>query len=262
VAAVLADDSAALFAPGPLTEIAAARHTWAELRDVLEPGPLATIVAHERIVRGESLDDDPVLETLPEVLLVPTRLLDWEPRYALAEYDRTSHRFASPPPIEFDGSVAALEAQTAGSARPATASPLVIEAFRELVGAWTAGSDGRADAVVVSGDEPAALGALGVRSARWRRIDTATAVAWLGWAGASGGAHGRRRGAAAGRAGAWWLLEELTGATTHDALGELAEGIVWSWWDAGEPDTGWCLQLMARKPEAGVTWAFTARDTA
>ena len=35
-------------------------------------------------------------------------------------------------------------------------------------------------------------------TARWAPLDAAEAVAWLAWAGASGGAHGRRRGAAAG----------------------------------------------------------------
>jgi hypothetical protein len=259
VAAVLDDASPAQFSPGPLTEIAAVRHGWHELRDVLEPGPAATVVAHERVVRGEDLTGDPVLAGLPEVLPIPARLLDWEPDYALAEYAVAGHRFPSPPPIVVDGTLIALEADPTSRF---DGDRLVIEAFRDLVSGWTAGSDGRAEVVAAIGDERRALAALGIRSARWCPIDTKTAVSWLAWAGASGGAHGRRRGAAAGRAGAWWLLEELTGATTHDALGALAEGIEWSWWDAGEPETGWRLQLTARRSGDGVTWAFSARDAA
>ena len=46
-------------------------------------------------------------------------------------------------------------------------------------------------------------------AARLAVLTPAEALAWLAWAGASGGAHGRRRGNAIGRFGAWWVLAAL-----------------------------------------------------
>ena len=82
-------------------------------------------------------------------------------------------------------------------------------AVRQLVEPWTASSDGQAEVAAVEGDAPAALRALGLTHARTTTLTPADAVAWLAWAGASGGAHGRRRGAAAGRFGALWLVAAL-----------------------------------------------------
>ena len=41
------------FTIGPLTEVAAQHHTWADLSPVLDRGPRAAFVAHERVLRGE-----------------------------------------------------------------------------------------------------------------------------------------------------------------------------------------------------------------
>ena len=100
--------------------------------------------------------------------------------------------------------------------------------MRQLVEAWTTTSNGRAEVVAVEGDAAGALRALGVPTARWAPLTTGEAVAWLAWAGASGGAHGRRRGAAAGRFGALWLVAALLDAVDDwplplDELGALAE---------------------------------------
>src|SRR5690606_35022219 len=46
------------FALGPLTEVAAFTHTWAELSPHLPPGPVRALVAYERVVRGEDLRAD------------------------------------------------------------------------------------------------------------------------------------------------------------------------------------------------------------
>ncbi|MEX2626226.1 MAG: hypothetical protein WD225_05045, partial [Ilumatobacteraceae bacterium] len=87
------------------------------------------------------------------------------------------------------------------------------------------------------------------------------------WAGASGGGHGRRRGAAAGRDGAWWVLGALgdlhddwppTDAAVEDLLADLR----WWWWDADEPTTGWSLRLVVEDIADGVAWAFNAGDAA
>ncbi len=138
-------------------------------------------------------------------------------------------------------------------------------AVRQLVEPWTTSSNGQVDVVCVDGDVAGALGALGLRRARVVELEPAVAIAWLAWAGASGGAHGRRRGAAAGRFGAWWTLAALGDLTDEwpvdpDALGALAAELRWYRWDAHEPAMGWQLQLAVEDPEESVAWAILARD--
>ena len=91
------------------------------------------------------------------------------------------------------------------------------------------------------------------------------ALAWLAWAGASGGAHGRRRGSAVGRFGALWTLAALLDLVDDwpvplDELGEIASELRWFWWDAGEPLTGWRVQLAVEDRVEGMAWAISARD--
>ena len=117
----------------------------------------------------------------------------------------------------------------------------------------------------VDGDATSALRGLGLTRARWAHLEPAAAIAWLAWAGASGGAFGRRRGAAAGRFGALWLLAALGDALDEWplAMGELdaiARELRWHWWDAHEPATGWQLQLAIESPADGIAWAISARD--
>ena len=81
--------------------------------------------------------------------------------------------------------------------------------MRQLVEAWTVDSNGRADVIAVEGTAVDAVMALGVGSGTIAEIALADALAWMAWAGASGGAHGRRRGAALGRFGALWTLATL-----------------------------------------------------
>ena len=92
-------------------------------------------------------------------------------------------------------------------------------------------------------------------------------LAVMAWVGASGGAHGRRRGAAAGRYAAWWALVALAGALDEwplpaDELGELATELRWHLWDAGEPETGWTFHLAIEDPAEGMAWAVSATDSA
>ena len=117
-----------------------------------------------------------------------------------------------------------------------------------------------------SGDVDEALGALGTTTGPDRaELDGAEALAWIAWAGASGGAHGRRRGAASGRFGAWWLLGALGDVIDEwpvdpDELGRFAGDLDWYRWDAYEPTIGWTLQLVVEDPEESVAWAIIARD--
>jgi resuscitation-promoting factor RpfA len=241
------------FTIGPLTEVAAQHHTWDDLAPVLDRSPRAAFVAHERVVRGDLVDDD----DLPAVLDLPLSLQPWEPDYALATYTEVGAEFPAPPlPDDWE------------DVEPTPAEMLdddVELAIRQLVEPWTTSSNGQVDVVCVDGDVAGALGALGLRRARVVELDPATALAWLAWAGASGGAHGRRRGAAAGRFGAWWTLAALGDLTDDwpvdpDELGDLAAELRWYRWDAHEPALGWQLQLAVEDPEESVAWAILARD--
>jgi len=208
-ASVVVED-AGRFAIGPLAEVAASTHTWAELAPHATPGPVAALVAHERVVRGEEIDASTVAHA--EVLGVPLRLARWEPRFALATY--RPDRVEAPPPDLPPGRVFADPLRSSGSSvessRP-RGDAEVTGALRDLVRGWTASSEGRARVTSVEGDAGAALAALDVAEAGLARLEPAEAIALLAWAGASGGHHGRRRGAAAGRDLAWAAAGALAG---------------------------------------------------
>ena len=255
VAAVLdeSDGLSGRFTIGPLTEVAAQHHTWDELRPLLDLGPRAAFVAHERVLRGERVE----APALPAVLDLPLTLQTWEPDYPVATYTDAGAEFPMPT-LPHDWVDVA----------PAPAEMLdddVDLAVRQLVEPWLTGSNGHADVVCVEGGVAEALGTLGLRRARVARLDAATALAWLAWAGASGGAHGRRRGAAAGRFGAWWTLAALGDLIDDwpvppDELGRLAAELHWYRWDAHEPTMGWNLQLAVEDPAEQAAWAILARD--
>ncbi len=256
VAAVLdeSDGLSGRFTIGPLTEVAAQDHTWAELAPVLDRGPRAAFVAQERALRGEAIPD---AADLPAVLELPLAIQPWEPEYPLAVYSDAGAEFPMPE-LPDDWS----------DITPADAERLdddVDLAVRQLVEPWLASSNGQLDVACVEGDVAAAIGATGVRRARVSALDPATALAWIAWAGASGGAHGRRRGAASGRFGAWWLLATLGDLTdawpvSPDDLRRLAAELNWYRWDAYEPAIGWSLQLATADTANGTAWAITARD--
>ncbi len=255
-AGVLGEDSGH-FTIGPLTEVVALGHTFEALRHHLDGGPRAAFVAHERVLRGEDLDP----HGLPDALDLPYALAPWEPAYALAEYREDGATFDAPPmPVPSDE----LDDLPHGGAR-IDDEPEIALAVRQLVESWTASSTGRAEVAAVDGDLPEALGALGLRSARVVEIDAGQALAQLAWAGASGGANGRRRGAALGRFGAWWTLAALGGLTDDwpippDELGETASALRWWWWDDGAPPTGWNLRLGVVDPDESIAIAITAQD--
>lgn len=248
------------FALGPLPEVAASTHTWAELAPHVPPGPVAALAAHERVVRGDDLRAD--VDRVEPVLDVPLVLQPWEPRYPVAEYHPDKADFPAPPappPTLFWH-------QNFAPGR----GILVPEAERALVdlaAAWVTESNGRADAVAVEGDAAAAVAALGPPTVRLAGIEPADALAHLAWTAASGGAHGRRRGMAAGRFAAWWTVAAVADLLDDwplpgDEVGEVAHELRWYLWDAAEPVTGWSLRLAVDDPETGRAFAVVASDAA
>lgn len=254
-AAAMLTEGAGRFALGPLSEVAASTHTWAELAPHAPAGPVAALAAHERVVRGEDLRSAP--PPLASVLELPLALEAWEPSYAVAQYRAHTADFPSPALPRLSEVVVTPVAELDDAE--------TVHALLGLVDAWTSGSDGRAEARAVTGDAIGAIGALGVRRARVAEIGVDDAFAHMAWAAASGGAHGRRRGAATGRFDAWLAGAALVGLLEPwppdgEALGGALATLRWYAWDAAEPVTGWTLHLAVEDPTCGRAWAIAATD--
>lgn len=253
------DDTARTFMPGPVGEILAVHHAWDELAPHLPPGHDRALVAHERSLRGDAID-----AREPSLLDIPFAVQSWEPAYALATYDDDG--FDAPPPT------------CAPSWSPVAphAADLVevldddetVHAFRQMMSPWTAGSNGTARATVVRGDAHDALAAHGgVGATHLAPITPAEAMAQIAWAAASGGAHGRRRGAASGRSEAWWLLAVFTGLdepwpADADELGAVIAAL--ECFVVGHdraPTVGWGLDLVLVDRDEGLSVAVSARDS-
>jgi hypothetical protein len=264
-AAVVLDGEAGRFTIGPLSEVVAVHHTWADLAPHLEPTPVALFVAHERSLRGEAIDPA-TIASLPPVLDIPVEPRRWEPVYPTSTYTDVGAEHPEPPTS--GRLVSVVVDRTRDEIDAAVIDDEATEsAVRQLVDTWTASSTGRAEVVCVEGSHLDALAALGVRSARVATIPADEAMARLAWAGASGGAHGRRRGMAIGRFSMWWLLGAL--GDLHDEwppsdqeLEALLAELRWYRWDAHEPAGGWRLQLLVENEVEGVAWAINASDAA
>lgn len=241
------------FTLGPLPEVAASTKTWQELEAHLAPGPERTLVAHERVMRREDLEGAEVDRLVMEL---PLSLLGWEPPYPLATYK--SDRVESPTPPRPTPRTAPL----GGPAREVDGEG-GSQALLSVVEHWVDTSNGRAQSACVEGDARAAIHSLGVAQAGVERVDASLALAWLAWAAASGGAHGRRRGAAAGRFNAWWVAHALAGLEWPPDPGELGKAVGrlrWYVWTDGAPDTGWSLRLAIESPGGDRSWAVAAVD--
>ncbi|MGH2731026.1 MAG: hypothetical protein ACRDJI_10525 [Actinomycetota bacterium] len=226
------------FAHGPLTEVAASTHAWAELAPHIGTPQAAAYVAQERVLRGEVLTGDG--RAHPEVLELPLNLQGWEPTYCLAVF-RADHVEVPEP---WDPRAPFEEIATDPGA--VVEDSELTGALLDLVQPWISESNGAAQVVVVEGGAAAAAAALTYGPLRMGSLEPAEAVQAMAWAAASGGAHGRRRGAALGRFAAWYtaaLLSGLEWPVDPDDLGRELEHLAWHRWDEGEPEEGWVLRL-------------------
>lgn len=257
-AATVLDGESGRFTIGPLSEVAAVHHSWAGLGPHLDAAPIATFIAHERAIRGESIPPDR-LAALPPVLDIPGSLQPWEPSYPTSTY---SDGGAEHPEPDVSGDLVEVTPRAGATIVDDVTTELAV---RQLLDAWTSASTGRAETVCVEGDRLDALGALGVRAARIAEIPVGEALARVAWAGASGGAHGRRRGIAIGRFSTWWLLGAIgdlhdSWPPSNDDVDELLADLRWFRWDAHEPAGGWRLQLIIEDEHEGLAWAINAAD--
>jgi hypothetical protein len=255
-AAAVLREGAGRFASGPLPEVAAQTHTWAELAPHVPAGTGAVLAAHERVVRGEDVSEHP--PEGPDVIELPTVLAPWEPRYSVAEYRAHDADFPSP---GLPRLAPASLPRGAARAVPDDGVAALLDATR----VWTQESNGTNDAVVVEGDALTAISALGVTTARVAPLAPADALAHVAWAASSGGAHGRRPGAAAGRFGAWWVVGACAGLLDDwpppaEVVGDAVAALRWHAWDSGEPVTGWHLRIAIEDLASGRAWAVAATD--
>jgi len=234
LAAAMVEPGVVRFGLGPLTEVVAQQHTFAELAPHLDATVLP-VVAQERVLRGEDLrGDDRALGASDDPPLV---LQPFEPRYVLPVYrptERLDGAVLDPADARRPGwgpldlTVPAADTQSAAHPTP-EGSAALVRALEEVVAPWAAQSGGDVHVRAVGGDTDAALravlgdvvGAHGVRAdgdVVRGPVTTAELIALLAHAGASGGVHGRRRGGAAGRSHAWWVARCATGLARLDVL--------------------------------------------
>lgn len=241
------------FTIGPLSEVIAQHHSWRELGALLPDTPLTSFVAHECAIRGEQIEDD-----LLDVLEMPFNVQEWEPQYSLALYRDNDAVFDSP-------EVPATTAINAASATTIDEPHALRDATHQLVAGWKESSNGMLRTALVNGTIPEALGALGLASPRIGMVEPAHALAWLTWAGASGGAHSRRRGNAIGRFNAWSLVAALheidEWPLSPERVRDALHAMQWCWWEGDVPATGWRLKLVAYDPARERSWAIHAADS-
>ncbi|MDQ3985604.1 MAG: hypothetical protein M3280_03800 [Actinomycetota bacterium] len=243
------------FILGPLTEVAASTHTWDELAPHIDVPQMAAYVAQERVLRGEVLTGDP--RAHQEVLELPLELQEWEPTYALAmfksNYVEVGEPWTPKEPLSQIGRRTAPEIDEVDK----------VDALLDLVQPWTTESNGAARAIAVKGDAVAAASELSFSRLRVGPLSVQEALHRMAWAAASGGAHGRRRGAAFGR-----FLTHYAGATLAGLewpaeptdLGAALARLEWFYWDEAEPETGWVLRVAVEDPSSGWSVAIGASD--
>ena len=243
------------FTLGPLTEVAASTHEWDDIAPHIETPQSAAYVAQERVLRGEDLQGDDRCH--PDVLALPLVLQEFEPTYTLATF-HPSHVEVSEP----------WEPKQKMSEETITTAPALNEVDLEstlldLVTPWVAESNGAARATVVEGSATSAASALTYGSLFVGPLEPAEALQRIAWAAASGGAHGRRRGAAFGRFMAFYFVAvagDLGWPASAEAVEEAARHLRWYRWDEGRVEHGWVLRLAVEDPENGWAAAIGATD--
>ncbi len=242
---------------GPLPEVAASRHCWAELSPSLPEGPLRAVTAYECVARGEDLSNDESLAQYVSTFELPFALQPWEPAYQTTEYLATEAK--SPAPVV---NVLSLTKVAASEAEFLTDD--AVTALSALVRVWLDESNGSMDVCAVAGGLPEVVAGLSFLALDVAHISFQDALALMAWAGASGGAQGRRNGMTAGRSKAWWAVAALVDAADvwpvpPDDLGKRGEELQWYTWSPNAGDA-WGLRLIAVDPVDEATFAIEASD--
>ncbi|MBT8197191.1 MAG: hypothetical protein KJO84_01690 [Acidimicrobiia bacterium] len=240
---------------GPHWEVAASTHAWDEIEPHLTNSQSRAMVAHERVLRGEVLDG---VDVDAAVIDLPLHLEQFEPLYPVAVYrpdkasfpelDKVAMEWVDLPPV---GSAVDDEHST--------------DALRALVAAWSDESSGRVEVACVEGGALHAVRGIGPHRAMWSPVSFSRALGAMQWAGASGGAYGRRRGGPVGRAGSWWATAVILGLEDDWPLDPVelntaAGRLDWALWSPGDHEVGWQFHLAVADPDEGLAWAVSASD--
>ncbi|HEY7440133.1 MAG TPA: hypothetical protein VIC35_12135, partial [Acidimicrobiia bacterium] len=257
IAASMLEESAGRFALGPLAEVAASSHSWEELAPHAPPTIVASLCAHERVVRGEDLRGFALPG--PDPLELPLCLEPWEPDYPVVTYRSHSVEVSSPLVPRF----AARELAFNGAM---VRSDVACAALEDLVRAWSTDSQAEVRAVAVEGDAFDAIGAIAPGDVQVAASSRSEALAWMAFAAGSGGTHGRRRGLATGRLDAWLALASLGGAGDEGldgaAIAQATEHLEWVVFHPVHVSGGWGLHLAVSDPDGGIAHAVAAHDPA
>jgi hypothetical protein len=246
---------------GPLPEVAASTHTWEELAPHIEDGPLRGMLAYECVALGEDLSGDTSLVGHQAAFELPLRLFDWEPEYVKAEYLEDSANFPAP--------IASItQSRLITDERGELLDePSIIESWRKVVSSWLADSNGSANITVVEGSVDYAIQHVHKDVTTVAQITTASALQLMCWAAASGGAHGRRRGIAAGRSTTWLALADTCGLLddgelpSGEELGRHVNELQWHTWNEADSSDAWNLRLAVHDPVDGISIAINAYDS-
>jgi hypothetical protein len=275
LAAAMPEPGVARHGLGPLTEVVAQAHGFAELADGLDP-TIRSVVAQERVLRGEDLRRDP-RAAQPDDDAPPLVLQPFEPAYALPTY-RAAERIDGGPELDAVAPIAlraraapmAPAAPAAGAAgAPSAVPPLaraLADALRDVVGVWEAASEAHVRTAALGGASALdAARAVAPDLDTARRLTVPDLLALVAFAGASGGVHGPRRGGAAGRAAAWWVARVATGLDAPgapvdpDELEFRLEDLELIAFTTPDP-AAWRLQVAVADPATGVAAAVSAVD--
>ncbi len=133
----------------------------------------------------------------------------------------------------------------------------------DLVTPWVTESNGAARVAIVEGDAVGAVSHLTYDEMAIGPLEPAEAIQRIAWAAASGGAHGRRRGAAFGRFMAFYTVATLGGLewpVGPDDVAATAARLEWSRWDGRGTREGVDPQARRRGPDEGWAAAVHASD--
>lgn len=251
---------ASRFTMGPLTEVAAGRHTWSDLADLLGDPPVAAAFAQERILRGEDLRGD--ARAQPDVFELPLVRAHDEVAVEGLVPTYEADRLHVPDPSPPGGTEAVGPAEGCGEDAAAMAEAKLI--WNDHFDVWTAQSGGSID-VVTTRDSVECAVALLAPGADAVALAPGDALVRLEWAAATGAAHARRPGFAVGRFGGWWTAARLTATAwpfpgAPDAFVEEAlSACVWMWFEPKPRPPGWVFGLAVGRRD-GTATAVLARD--